>query len=119
MADELEPIGPEVQRQLDEVEEAAESTILPGVRELPWVVPRSQLEALEEEEMDAVIIDQNEKNRSVIWRLNARSKRLSGYFDNSQPSVRARPTGLNFGVYNADGEAVAAVDVSGKLVPAV
>lgn len=61
MADELEPIGPEVQRQLDEVQETAESAILPGVHELPWVVSRTQLEALGDEDIRAVVIDQSEK----------------------------------------------------------
>lgn len=61
MADELEPIGPEVRRQFDETQDAAESAIVPGVHELPWMVPRSQLEALDEEDIRAVVIDQNEK----------------------------------------------------------
>lgn len=73
MADELERIGPEIERQLDEVHEAAESNILPGVRELPWIVPRYQLEALDEEELRAVVFDQNEK----ISRLYAAVKVIS------------------------------------------
>jgi len=70
MTDELEPIGPEDQIQLDEAQEAAESSILPGVRELPWIVLRSQLEALDEEDIRAVVIDQNEKIGRIYGALS-------------------------------------------------